>query len=71
MNLFPLQVTKLWVASNGFLTPPSLGGYIYFMITAEKYLEGSSCTSQSVTLSDNGFLQMPTAELKKRKTAER
>lgn len=40
---------------------------IYFMITQEKYLEGSSCTSYSISLSDNGFLQMPTAKMKKKK----
>lgn len=52
-----------------FLKPPSpllLWVEIYFMITQEKYLEGSSCTSHSISLSDNGFLQIPTAKLKKK-----
>lgn len=37
---------------------------IFFMRTQEKYLVDSGCTFHSISLSDNGFLQMPTATVR-------
>lgn len=58
-----ITILQLLKASSALLLWVDIYG-IHFMITVKKDLQGSSCTSHSISLSYNGFLQMPTPKLK-------